>query len=336
MESNKIILTKRGLLIITSISACILIVGLILLFLGYNEAFYSENSVIQTIFKIFTFTGEAIFLVLLVSVFFFVYDKKFAKNLAFSLLISVYINSLLKSIFKDPRPSTNIDPKEEYGLIETDYGFPSGHSQNAVATWGYIAFEFKDKSRSYIIPIIFSVLILLIALSRIILGVHDLQDIIGGLLIGIVVLLLFIYLEPIISEKIGDLSIIIKIIIAISISIILFIISVLLFPKAGLGLVKNAPDYADAGGFAQASGAILGISVGYILENEYINYQPSKLDLKWKLINLILGIFLLMGSYMILELILKGNVILRFLRYSIISFIVIFVVPLIFKKINPK
>jgi len=236
MISKGKILSKKGFTLIIIAFSGILIVGLTLLFLGYNEAFYSKNSTIQAIFKIFTFTGEAIFLVLLVSVFFFVYDKKFAKNLAFSLLISVYINSLLKSLFKDPRPQTNIDPKEEYGLIETDYGFPSGHSQNAVATWGYIAFEFKDKSSSYMIPIILSFLILLIALSRIILGVHDLQDIIGGLLIGIVVLLLFIYLEPIISEKIGDLSIIIKIIIAISISIILFIISVLLFPKAGVYL----------------------------------------------------------------------------------------------------
>ncbi|MFW9899329.1 MAG: phosphatidic acid phosphatase, partial [Candidatus Thorarchaeota archaeon] len=74
--------------------------------------------------------------------------------------------------------------------------------------------------------------------------------------------------------------------------------------------------------------------VGYLLENEYVKYNPSELNKKQKIINLIIGIIILLVVYLGLDFIISGNVFLRFVRYAIISFILIFLVPIIFKKIN--
>ncbi len=335
-DQEEEILSRTGLIIIGIISALIFVIGIILLALGYNEAFYVDNAVVQTIFKIITFMGDPVFFIILLAFIFIVYDKRFAKNVAFSLLLSVYLFAFIKDVIQDPRPSTNIDPREEYGYLETDYGFPSGHAVNAVAVWGYMAHKFKDKTKPYIIPGILSAIIFLIAISRIIIGMHDLQDIIGGLLIGIGFIIAFIYLEPVFSEKINSLNLSIKIIIVVVVCISLFLLGTLLFPTSGLNLVENAPKYSDAGYYSVATGAILEFSVGYLLENKYIDYQPSELNAKQKIINLIIGLLIVLTLFFILELLLHGNVVLRFIRYCILAFAITTLLPLIFTKINRK
>lgn len=339
MAENKDILSKKGLILMGIAALGIFIIGITLWCLGYNEAFYSKDPTLRSFFHVITFTGDPIFLVLLVAVFYIAYDKRFAKNLAVSLLFSVYINGLFKEIVHDSRPETNIKNGE---LMEGGYGFPSGHSQNAVATWGYIGHHFKKHSKPFVIPVIFSTFIFLIAISRLILGMHDLDDIMGGLLIGIGFIVAFIYLEPKISPKLNQLSLGVKLLLAILIPIGLFLLGTLLFPIAGVdpemyvqaGL-EVPQKFADSGGFAQASGALLGFWTAYILENEYVDYQPSELDNKWKAINLIVGIAILLVLYVGLDMILRGNVILRFSRYLIVSFILVLLVPMLFKKINP-
>ena len=335
MSKREDFLSRNALIMIVAIWIITFIVGLLLLLLGYNEEFYVDNSAVQTFFGIISFTGEAIFFIILLAIFYFVYDKKFAKDLASSLLLSIYINQLAKSIVQDPRPIKNIDLSKDYGLKEPSYGFPSGHSQNAVSVWGYMAYEFKDKAKpSYLIPTILSALIFLIAISRVILGVHDLQDIVGGLLIGMIFLVGFIYLQPKVSEKIKPLGLTVKIILTSVITVALFLIGTLMYPNAGLGLATGTPPYGDEGGFAQVGGALLGLTLGYLLEEEYINYEPSELSGKQKVINLIIGMVILLVCYFGLDLILQGTVLMRFIRYAVLSFMVAFVVPLIFTIIN--
>jgi membrane-associated phospholipid phosphatase len=342
MSKNQEFLAKNALIIIAIIWALTLVIGLILLGLGFNEAFYSADPLVQAIFTVITNLGEPIVFVILVAIFYIVYDKKYAKNLTLSLLLAIYTKDFLKDIFMDPRPPTNVDPGEitpenPQGLIWTGYGFPSGHAQTAVGFWGYKSYEFKDNPKFRIIPIIptiLSVLIFLIAISRIIIGVHDLQDIIGGLLFGIGFLIAFIYLEPMFSEKFNTLKLSAKLIIGIAISLILFIIAILLFPTSGEALLPNPTPYADSGGYAQVGGVLLGLSVGYPLENEYIKYEPSEISLKQKIVNLIVGMVLLLVIYFVLDFLVEGNVIFRFIRYAIIGLVLTLIVPYIFTKIN--
>ena len=332
------ILSKKSLMIIGISWICIFTIGLILsLFL--NEAFYSSSSTVRAIFKAITYLGEDIVLIAMIAFFYVVYDKRFAKNLAFSLLSSTYLNGIIKDALKDPRPSSNIDLTAEHGFTETTYGFPSGHSQNAVATWGYLAYEMKGQSKlkPFLPSLICSIIIFFIAVSRIVIGVHDMNDIVGGTLIGILFLLAFVYIEPLLTEKIQPLSLTMKMVLAIIASIVLLLVGILLFPYAGYGdFVTTATPYDYAGPYAQVAGAILGLSIGYLLEGEYVKYDPSALNTKQKLINLVIGMVILLVVFFLLEYVLKINVVTRFIRYALISFILTFVVPLLFVKINKK
>ena len=343
MTERDVSLEKKGLLTYVIIFIVILIVGLTLLALGYNEAFYSSSSTMQTIFKMITNLGEPIVFIVLVAIFYIIYDKKFAKNLALSLLITTYINEFAKDIFKDPRPATNtspdkITPENPSGLIETSYGFPSGHTQSAVGTWGYIAIKFKDKPKPLILPIILSIVIFLVGISRMVIGVHDLQDVVGGSLIGMVVLFLFIYIEPIATEKFNSFNLIVKLIIVTIVSIGLFLLGILLFPTSGTDLLPTPQPFTDTGGFAQVGGVFLGLGFGYMLEHENIKYQPSEMTKKQKIINLIIGLVLIFIIYILLDLPadLINSVFYRFARYALIAFILTYILPWIFVKIWKK
>ena len=335
MSEKREYLSKKGLILIGTIFLAILVVGLILLFLGFNEEFYSTNSTVRALFKAITYLGEPIVFVILFAIIFIGYDKKFAKNLVISLLLTLFVNQWIKQLFKDTRPPTN----EEGGvLIETSYGFPSAHAQNAVGFWGYMAYKWKNKSKPFVLPVvptILSILIFLVAISRIIIGVHDLQDIIGGLLIGIAILMVFIYLEPVVSEQFNKLSFTLKITIAVIISILIFLIPTFLYPKAGVGLLPSAPSYSDNGAFGLVGGVLLGSGIGYILEGEYIKYEPKTLNTKQKILNVVIGLIVLLAIFFPLEYVLKiDSVFYRFARYAILAFILTFVLPLLFKKIN--
>ncbi|MBY9004200.1 MAG: phosphatase PAP2 family protein [Candidatus Lokiarchaeota archaeon] len=339
MSENKVGISKKGLIINLAIFAVILLVGLILLMTGFNEAFFSTSSTMRSIFKYITYLGEPIVFIVIIAILFIVYDKKYAKNLLLVLLLVSYVNEFLKNLFKDPRPGSNVDADEitvdnPGGLVETSYGFPSGHTSSAVGTWGYIAYEFKDKPKPLVVPIIMAVIMFLVSISRMIIGVHDLQDVVGGYFFGFVLLLLFIYLEPPITEKFNALSMNVKIILIVVISIALFLLGALLFPYSGTVLLPDPPALTDTGNFAMVGGAILGFGIGYLLENEKIQYEPSKLSGKQKVIALIIGLAIVFIVYFALEA-LKGvfdSAFYRFIRYALVAFITVYFLPLIYTK----
>jgi len=304
MSENSKILSKKELITVSVIFVVVLVMGLILLGLEFNEAFYSSSETIRGIFKAITYLGEPIVFIVMVAVLFIMYDKKFAKNLALSLVFTVYLNEFFKNIFMDPRPATtNIDleeitPENPTGLIETSYGFPSGHTQSAIGTWGYIGYDFRK--RLYIV-IILSIIMFLVAISRMIIGVHDLQDVIGGFSIGLIVLLLFMYLEPYGTEQFNALKLPIKLILIVVVSLVLFLVGIFLFPTSGTDLLPVPVAFSDTGSFSLVGGVMLGFGIAYVLEGEYVKYEPSKLDLKWKIINLVIGLVILFVVYFGLE-----------------------------------
>ncbi|MFX1480859.1 MAG: phosphatase PAP2 family protein, partial [Promethearchaeota archaeon] len=198
--------------------------------------------------------------------------------------------------------------------------------------------KFKDNYKYKqipIIPVILSCVIFLVALSRVVIGVHDLQDVIGGLLLGIGILLLFIYLEPVCAKQFNKLNVVAKIILTIIISLTLFLVGTLLYPTTGMGLVTPSVSYADAGAFGLVGGVLLGFGIGYTLEQEYVKYDPSLLTNKKKIINVLLGLVIALVIFIPFEYLLEiDSVFYRFFRYALVAFIISYVVPLICIKIN--
>ena len=312
--------TKKIIIYILIFSGVTFVVGLILYLAGlniwFNEFFYS-NEIVFVIFSLISELGDTQVYIFLIVIVWYVYDKKFAKILALSLLGSYYINTILKDVFGDPRPYTNIRDGEP---VVEGFGFPSGHSQEAVATYGYMAYEAHEK-KSKIFFWIFTGLVYLIAASRVIIGVHDIQDVWGGLTIGFIWLILYIILEPKVSEKIASMSITIKIILSVVIPIVLFVIAIYVFPSS-------------LGNYGLISGMIMGLTLGDILETEKIKYDPTKLSNKQKILNMVIGVVLTLVLYLSLSFAFPESQIMDLLQYLIFSFLLVTLVPWIFTKIN--
>ena len=132
-------------------------------------------------FETITLMGYPTFLILFISFGYFFWSPSRFSRVALILFISAMINSFLKDLFQDPRPPEELMLDAQIGL---SYGWPSGHTQIAVTLWGFLAYELKDKWFS----IFASLLIFLIAFSRLYLGVHDIGDVFAGLVIGLIIL----------------------------------------------------------------------------------------------------------------------------------------------------
>ena len=69
---------------------------------------------------------------------------------------------------------------DAFRLRDLSFGFPSGHTSSAFAVWGGLAVVFRKRWLAWLAPL----MIVLIAFSRLYLGVHFLADILGGAVLG--------------------------------------------------------------------------------------------------------------------------------------------------------
>jgi len=110
------------------------------------------------------------------------------------------LNNILKLIVRRARPTG-------FRLIaETGYSFPSGHSMVSMAFYGYLIYliykNVRNKKLRWTLMTCFSLLILIIGLSRIYLGVHYTSDVFAGFLFSLGYLVVYIKLtDPIVFQK---------------------------------------------------------------------------------------------------------------------------------------
>ena len=146
---------------------------------------------VTPIAKFITNFGGAIFLsIATVMLFLLIKNKKIGLSIISNIVIITILNQLLKRILQRPRPT-------EFRIIEeTGYSFPSGHSMVSMAFYGYLIYliyrYIKNKYVKWTLITILSILICLIGISRIYLGVHYTSDVLGGFLLSISYLVIYI------------------------------------------------------------------------------------------------------------------------------------------------
>jgi membrane-associated phospholipid phosphatase len=146
-----------------------------------------RSDLLTPVFKAFSALGYGEFLLLFVPIGYWIFNKNIFARVGLWLLLSVLLNAYLKYLLQDPRPDPvfNLDP-----AVGQSYGFPSRHAQVAIVIWFWIAWE----ARKTWIWILSSILVVGICFSRLYLGVHDVEDVLGGIGIGLLSLLVFIFL----------------------------------------------------------------------------------------------------------------------------------------------
>ncbi len=138
-------------------------------------------------FKAMTFLGSEEAYLLLVPLIYWSIDRVTGMRATVLLLVSALVNAGAKAIFDQPRP-VQFDPSVHALVEETSPGLPSGHTQNTVAVFGYLAIQ----ARRRWFWVLAAALMVLVPLSRVYLGVHFPTDVFAGYLIGGVLLWLFL------------------------------------------------------------------------------------------------------------------------------------------------
>ena len=143
-----------------------------------------RHPTLTAVFEAFTLAGYPLFYLALLPLVYWLWKPRESHQLVAFLILSALLNSFLKDFFDDPRPDVAFALD---GRVGGSYGFPSGHAQLAVVTWGALAIFAATRAAT----VGAAVMIIGICLSRLYLGVHDIEDVVGGLMLGGLSLLLF-------------------------------------------------------------------------------------------------------------------------------------------------
>ena len=145
---------------------------------------------LTNLFKYMTNFGDIyIPFLILVCIFVFIKNKWYFYLQSGTYLFAGIITYISKLIVSRPRPvSALID-------IPKSFSFPSGHTLTSFVFYSFLCYLLTiniPKKYKPIFYIFYGIMILIIAMSRIYLGVHYFSDVIGGFIIGIICLIICI------------------------------------------------------------------------------------------------------------------------------------------------
>ena len=285
--------------------------GFELQFLKWLESI--RTGFLTALFEGITILGEETLIILLVVALWFAVDSKLAQKVFFITICSTGLNGVVKNIAQVPRPfDKGITPVRQE--TATGFSFPSGHTQNFATTSTFFAIKFKKKW----FTILVSVLIALVAFSRLYLGVHYPSDVIVGAGLGVAMAFLGDYL----FDRAKDVK---KLYVAVLLVFLPFIVYFL--------IVANER-FAD---FFKVFGMMGGLTLLAFLQNKT---EPISYDVVWwkKLIRIVIGValaFALKEGLKLLKMdILQVDLMLDAFRYFVVVFTVGYLCPLLFKKVK--
>lgn len=272
----------------------------------------------DTFFNFISFLGEEYVYILLLSIVYFAYDKKMGEFLGLVLFFTGLLNATIKGIFVSQRPFEKYPLRVENLRPETatGYSFPSGHTQNFTAFLFSGAFWFNKKA----VIITASILSVLMALSRMYLGVHWLEDVLTSLLLGVITA--YVLHKFFIKVKDQDKTLL----------IINLVILVAFLPFLFLQTKDD---------LFKGYGLMVGFTVGMYIEKTYIKFTMDVV--LWKkairvVVGLLIMVLIMVGLGSVFDFLAEeGSTLLNILdmiRYGLIALVGLGVYPFLFKRFN--
>ena len=245
---------------------------------GGNAALQGLGGWLKLPMAIFTFLGDEQFYLLLVPLVYWCLNKELGADLGVLLVLSSFTNTALKSFFKHSRPFWEA-PALQLGDASS-FSTPSGHAQTSAALFGYLAWFLVDKRRGRLWAALLGLLMVLVALSRVYLGVHFLGDIIWGLAIGLSLAALYAWLKPKLLPQLKQFPLGIHVLLAfVAAAFIFVVVSLLLAVPFGTAQMFGEL-YTDAyrsalEDAATIAGLAFGLWVGLALEMRAVRFAVT-------------------------------------------------------------
>ncbi|XDD44683.1 phosphatase PAP2 family protein (plasmid) [Leptospira sp. WS60.C2] len=293
------------------------------------------GSVLYPLSVLFHYIGGSVFFLCLVSFIYAYLRPKLAFELAIALLTSGVFGLLTKFYLESPRPFPYPEAYDEKA-----FGMPSSHVYSSFVVWGLLAYRIPNLLMRFISVFI----ILFMPFSRMYLKVHFLGDVSLGFVLGAIHLFICILILQkldkinlshyfIQSEKYQTLS--------------LLGIVITLSPIVLNSPFLSAEHYQSLSAVLMSSGSLAGFWIGILYYPRFSKHKFLTWSLKftddpnfWKIVViraivllLILILFYVIPGIIIKASILKDDLIIRYLRYMLVTFSLILFFPILMQRI---
>ena len=286
-------------------------------FIVWLQQLFGENSTVISFFSLF---GEELLLTFVFGTLYWGFRKKAGIRVGVILMTSLLWNPLIKNIFYRIRPYIAhseiqclkpVAKGDIYDSVIQGYSFPSSHATAAVSCYGSIARYFKARW----LYALTAVLVLLVGLSRIIVGVHYPTDVIGGYLLGILSIIIIECLERVIRDR--------------------RVLYLLLALTAIPGFF-----YCTTEDFYTCAGLLFGILPAILFEERFVKFKDARNVFKI-IVRVLLGAAVFLGLNEGLKAVFqltaasgKAALLLRTVRYACATFVSVGIYPMLFKPLR--
>lgn len=265
-------------------------------------------------FKSLTFLGNLEFFLILMPLIYWCLDRRMGARLLILFLISAYINSVAKVIADQPRPF-QYDSRVQALVHASGGGLPSGHTQSAVVVWGSLASQVRRR----MVWILAGFLMIGIPVSRLYAGVHFPTDLLGGYILGI--LLLVLYLQFVLKVEVWLIQK--GLIWQMGLAILLPILFICVNPKGSFNALN-------------AASVLIGFAPGIILERRWVRFTSGG-RLSKRILRFIPGFMALIGIWIGLRIAFAGMEpvwLFRIIRYALAGWWCAFGAPWLFVRLG--
>ncbi|MCK5773118.1 MAG: phosphatase PAP2 family protein [Thermoplasmata archaeon] len=283
-------LTGKDLLFILILNIAVLFIGGGLILAGNNESLYSDNELIFNLFSVITELGNEKLYVIAATMLYLGYDKGFARRMFILFFATVFSTVFLKQLFHDPRPPAN----RLLGEQISGYGLPSGHTTTSLVFYGYPLLARLEGSRG-LKRVLFTFCIFAVVavpVSRIVIGVHDLQDVLGGYIVGIIMIITFMWAYPKVASRISSFETWRKVSFGVLVTGLLFLSGLTVLTALYPGEFHTSVEELGMG-----AGLLLGCAIAFPLEDRYVGYEPKGVPLPRRMVLMVVGLLLSMVIY---------------------------------------
>lgn len=218
---------------------------------GYDVILWAQqfSPELDGAFKAITTLGAEQAFLLILPLVYWCWNKRYGARLGGLLMVSAYVNLILKDLFDQPRPSPD---RVEVLAEENSPGLPSGHSQGSIVVYGFLS-ALIGQPWAWVAA---GLIAFGVGLSRIYLGVHFPTDVLGGWLVGIVVLGLYLWAEPELEYRLRPWPWSYKMAAAAIVPLALFLV----YPNESS---------------AQLMGVLLGLTTGLLAELRWVGFSAG-------------------------------------------------------------
>ena len=313
--------------------------------LALQQLRQSLPSVFETAFLALSSLGDGPGLVVIVLVVYWCVDKR-AGQFAFTAFgTGNFVNQLTKNIACVYRPwvrDAAIVPASSALEGAGGYSFPSGHTTGTTTSLG--SFAWLARKKHPVITVICVIVIVLMMFSRLFLGVHMPQDVLVGLLIGLIMIALtqafFNWMDRWDALAPGhNKDLIVMVIVVVVSAVSVAVVMVKPYPLDYVdGALLVDPVTMQKGSF-EAAGICAGLAIAWFCERRFVRFETEGLTMRTRIIRLVIGVAIVGITFI------GGNFLFKaFLPYNwaklcqlfCVVIMAVFVSPLVFNKIETR